>query len=404
MSTVTPDEELMIVEGEEGLFARDFEGRLIRMDKVTADDFARDVTVKIDGQTITVKKAVPATDEQGNIRRDEHGRAIPRADHDLRRRLELFKDRTMADVAWVGNPIPILCHRDYMEPVGVCRVCVVEISKMKRGKVQRERKLLPACQHRVEDTMEVQTIASPDPEARERVRSAVKMLTELLMADHPTPCAKEKTDRRLRAGGAGASARDRPAPASRGARPRKQDDSSLVIAVDHNACILCDRCVRGCNDIRDNQVIGRMGKGYNARIAFDLDAPMGASSCVACGECMVSCPTGALTHRAVVRADLEGCRPRARVGRGPGLIEHPIAEIRRAFQGVSRPFLDWNIASIVRRKFKTGEVICREGEYGATAFFIESGSVDIFLNSPPEHVETRPSADSAAWSGGSPAS
>ena len=53
-----------------------------------------------------------------------------------------------------------------MDPVAVCRLCVVEIAKEKRGKVQRERKLLPACQHRVEDTMEVQTIESPDPEAR----------------------------------------------------------------------------------------------------------------------------------------------------------------------------------------------------------------------------------------------
>ncbi len=78
-------------------------------------------------------------------------------------------------------------------------------------------------------------------------------------------------------------------------------DSSLVIAVDHNACILCDRCVRGCNDIRDNQVIGRMGKGYQARIAFDLDTPMGNSTCVECGECMVSCPTGALTYRSPVQ-------------------------------------------------------------------------------------------------------
>ena len=389
MSTVTPDEELMIVEGEEGLFARDFEGRLIRMDKVTADDFARDVTVKIDGRTITVKKAVPATDEQGNILRDEHGLAIPRATTIYDATSMLFKDRTMGDEGWVGNPIPILCHRDYMAPVGVCRVCVVEISKMKRGKVQRERKLLPACHHRVEDTMEVRTIESPDLEARERVRSAVRILTELLMADHPAPCAKEKKThdcelealaRRLEIGPPRFSRRE----------PRPQDDSSLVIDVDHGACILCDRCIRGCNDIRDNQVIGRMGKGYNARIAFDLDAPMGASSCVACGECMVSCPTGALTHRAAVKADpWKDVDPKPESVPALDLIEHPIAEIRRAFRRVSRPFLEWNSRAIVRRKFNAGEVICREGEYGATAFFVESGSVDVYLNAPQVHVNDK---------------
>ena len=52
-------------------------------------------------------------------------------------------------------------------------------------------------------------------------------------------------------------------------RERPRDDSSLVIAVDHNACILCDRCIRGCDEIQNNDVIGRTGKGYAARIAFD---------------------------------------------------------------------------------------------------------------------------------------
>jgi formate dehydrogenase major subunit len=75
------------------------------------------------------------------------------------------------------------------------------------------------------------------------------------------------------------------------------DLSSPVIAVDHQACILCDRCIRACNDIQSNEVIGRMGKGESARIAFDLDQPMGQSSCVSCGECAASCPTGALTNK-----------------------------------------------------------------------------------------------------------
>jgi len=51
-------------------------------------------------------------------------------------------------------------------------------------------------------------------------------------------------------------------------------------AVDHDACILCDRCTRACDDIQGNDVIGRSGKGYDTHIAFDLSDPMGASSCV----------------------------------------------------------------------------------------------------------------------------
>jgi formate dehydrogenase major subunit len=83
-----------------------------------------------------------------------------------------------------------------------------------------------------------------------------------------------------------------------------------VIAVDHQACILCDRCIRACDDVQSNDVIGRTGKGHAARIAFDLDQPMGESSCVSCGECAATCPTGALVDRAIgvelrPRADLE---------------------------------------------------------------------------------------------------
>ena len=86
----------------------------------------------------------------------------------------------------------------------------------------------------------------------------------------------------------------RPAGSGRGA-----DLSNPVIAVDHDACILCDRCVRACDDIQGNDVIGRSGKGYATRIAFDLNDPMGASSCVTCGECVAACPTGALTNKPI---------------------------------------------------------------------------------------------------------
>ena len=70
-----------------------------------------------------------------------------------------------------------------------------------------------------------------------------------------------------------------------------------MIFVDHQACILCDRCIRGCDDLQVNEVMGRTGKGYQTRIAFDLDAPMGESTCVSCGECEKVCPTGALSLR-----------------------------------------------------------------------------------------------------------
>ncbi len=88
--------------------------------------------------------------------------------------------------------------------------------------------------------------------------------------------------------------------------PRGHDDPPPPSLVDHDACILCERCIRGCSEIRHNFVIARRGKGYQAGIAFDENLPMGESSCVSCGECMVSCPTGALTNKKVVGSELGG--------------------------------------------------------------------------------------------------
>jgi Fe-S-cluster-containing hydrogenase component 2 len=155
--------------------------------------------------------------------------------------------------------------------------------------------------------------------------------------------------------------------------------------VDHNACILCDRCIRACDVVKDNHVIGRMLKGYQARIAFDLDAPMGFSSCVSCGECMTSCPTGALTFRRTVSSGLFEDRDPPAVPIDiseelPGL--HP--EIQRALERVSPTFLDFNRGAIARRHFAAGQEICRQGEYGSTAFFLEAGTADIVLEKAGE--------------------
>ena len=394
---------------DEGLFARDLDGHLIRYDAATRGELDRDVTLEIDGQKVVVKKAVPATDEQGKLKCDGNGEVIPRPttiyDAVTKRyeKPECVVAKTGAPasggpnaenafqrIASEGkNPIPVLCHTPYMEPVAVCRVCVVQLARFRRrtGQVEVDDKLLPACQHRVEDEMIVNTIASPDPNARHRIGTAVKTLVELLMADHPSPCTKERQNPGDCELEGMAKKLDVTKPRfERRAVEFPRDDSSLVIAVDHNACILCDRCVRGCDVIKENHVIGRMGKGYKARIAFDLDTPMGGSSCVACGECSDDCPTGALTHRRVIETKL----PAGRNVDVPGLLKHEIPEIQRAFQGVSLAFLRSNIHAVKRRDFRKGEIIYNEGEYGSTAFFIENGSVEIYIRTPAQHVENQP--------------
>jgi CRP-like cAMP-binding protein/formate hydrogenlyase subunit 6/NADH:ubiquinone oxidoreductase subunit I len=364
---------------EEGLFARDVNGRMVRMDKATAADYDKQVTVRIDGQTVTVPKAVPTTDSQGNPLKDESGLTIPRATTIYDAAAQLFVKKP-GDV----NPIPVLCHQEHMKPVAVCRICVVEIAKMKRGKIERERKLLPACQHRVEDTMEIQTIESPDPAARDRVRSAVRLLTELLMSDHLRPGEpKDATPYNE----LWALARRLQIPATRFSRnpaDRGRDASSLVIAVDHNSCILCDRCVRACDEVKKNFIIGRTGKGYTAHIGFDLDTPMGKSGCVSCGECMISCPTGALTFRRPVESvrsqDLDTSFHMVSAAE---LKQHPL------FAGVSYKFLEWNAGSVVHRRLKPGEMLCREGDFGSTAFILEKGRFQVSIQTAFKHVQNK---------------
>ena len=206
----------------------------------------------------------------------------------------------------------------------------------------------------------------------DRVKSARRTLVELLMADHPSPCARQRQshDCELEVLAEAENIGETRYPKRRS--PRGKDDSSFVIQVDHEACILCDRCVRGCNEIRHNDVLGRMGKGYSAGIAFDLNSPMGNSSCVSCGECMVSCPTGALTNKTVVGTVLKG---------DPVDTDYLLG--LPYFEEISGTFLHLNGNAVVLRKFAAGEVICREGEYGSTAFYIVKGQVDVHITAPP---------------------
>jgi len=265
-----------------------------------------------------------------------------------------------------GVSIPTLCHLQNETPVGVCRLCLVDTGA---------RVLSAACVRPVEPGMKVSTNT-------EKVLSARKTLLELLMADHPSPCARQKNsgDCELETLAQAAGIKE-PRFAKRTVA-RGHDDSSLSIAVDHDACILCDRCIRGCDEVRTNFVLGRMGKGYSTGIAFDLNSPMGDSTCISCGECMVSCPTGALTNKSVTgTAIAEG--PGAEGFEAEDLLKIPV------FKGVSGTFLEMNRGAIVKRRFRKDELICKEGDFGSTAFYILEGMARVSISTPIAHVKTQ---------------
>src|SRR5438552_13695238 len=153
-----------------------------------------------------------------------------------------------------GITIPTLCHLQNQTPVGVCRLCVVDTGA---------RVLAASCVRPVEPGLKVVTNS-------EKVLASRKTLLELMMSDHPSPCARQKNSGDCELETLAASAGVREPRFARRTVSRGHDDSSLSIAVDHDACILCDRCIRGCDEVRNNFVLGRMGKGYAADIVFGL--------------------------------------------------------------------------------------------------------------------------------------
>lgn len=183
--------------------------------------------------------------------------------------------QTLLDVAkQQGIEIPTLCYSDRQGPEGNCRACVVE--------VDGERVLAPSCCRQPAEGMNVQSNS-------ERAVKSQKMVLELLKSDvsekpHTLNSELDYWAGKLEVGLPRFEARHQPKP----------DTSHAAITVNMDACIQCTRCVRACRDEQNNDVIGLAMRGTHTQIVFDLDDPMGESTCVACGECVEACPTGAL--------------------------------------------------------------------------------------------------------------
>jgi bidirectional [NiFe] hydrogenase diaphorase subunit len=194
------------------------------------------------------------------------------------------EDQTILEVARENDIfIPTLCDLPGLTPPAACRLCLVEITGVKR--------LLPACATAVSEGMEV-TVNS------ERLARYRRGILELLFAERNHVCSVCVTnghcDLQSLALKLGMTHVHFPYQ-----YPNMPVDASHErFVVDHNRCILCTRCVRVCDEIEGAHTWDVMARGDQCRVITDLAQPWGASeSCTGCGKCVQVCPTGALSEK-----------------------------------------------------------------------------------------------------------
>jgi len=185
----------------------------------------------------------------------------------------------------LGTEIPHLCYSDApgYRADGNCRACMVEIDG--------ERVLSASCVRQPTAGMRVRT-------ASDKAKFARKMVIEMLVADQPK---REVAHDPNSSFWSWADHLD----VTESRFPRREsapapDFSHPAMAVQLDACIQCNLCVRACREVQVNDVIGMALRGHKETIVFDFADPMGDSTCVACGECVQACPTGALMPKTQV--------------------------------------------------------------------------------------------------------
>jgi formate dehydrogenase major subunit len=191
-----------------------------------------------------------------------------------------------------GTDIPHLCHTPQpgYRADGNCRACMVEI--------EGERVLAPSCKREPVEGMKVVS-------ASDRASTARKLVMELLVADQPPRTEAHDADSKFWHWAEALDVTESRFPARSDGRPAP-DRSHGAMAVNLDACIQCNLCVRACREVQGNDVIGMAFRGHHSEIVFDFHDPMGDSSCVACGECVQACPTGALLPATLVDAHNHG--------------------------------------------------------------------------------------------------
>ena len=183
----------------------------------------------------------------------------------------------------VGIKIPTLCYLEKINCIGACRVCMVE--------VKGARTLVAACTYPID--REGTEIFTNTPKV---IRSR-KTTVELLLSDHDQKCLScaRNTNCELQtlAYELGCDANR-----FRGAKNvSEKDESSVCFVRDNNKCVLCRRCVAVCEKVQSVSVIGANNRGFDTSIGCAFETDIKEHTCVGCGQCVVNCPTGALTEK-----------------------------------------------------------------------------------------------------------
>jgi formate dehydrogenase major subunit len=227
----------------------------------SADGLAKQVTVEIDGFTVTVPD----------------GTSVMRAASQL------------------GTQIPKLCATSSLKAFGSCRLCLVEIEG---------RKGYPAsCTTTVADGMKIRTQSEKLGQLRGNV-------LELYLSDHPSEseCCSSNNRCELHEMAAAAGVTDSrytlPAvddmPAGVNHQHSEKDDSNPYFVFNQDACIVCSRCVRACDEVQGTFALTIEGRGFDSKVSASQSESFLDSECVSCGACVEACPTTALTEKSVL--------------------------------------------------------------------------------------------------------
>jgi len=204
--------------------------------------------------------------------------------------VEAVAGQTILEAAQeAGIEIPALCHHPALEPIGACRVCLVEVSKFQP--------LYPACTYRVSEGLAVET-HSP------RVEKARRFVLEMLFSERNHYCMYCESSGNCELQDLGYLYGLDHWVYPTYTEPFPVDATRDTFLMDHNRCILCRRCVRACAELVANHTLGMRQRGAETMICADMNLPFGESSCIGCGTCLQVCPTGALIDKRSAYMDL----------------------------------------------------------------------------------------------------